>query len=115
MTQLCLQCHGCDEPVALSYALTHRAWHARAQIKCLVGVADARVANATAQAKPTNFDEWILRVMGQGIADLFMRPYNFKARLLSMRGPPTLHDMTHAEGVLQQLLIRGLPDGFLDG
>ncbi len=40
------------------------------------------MANATAQTKPTNFDEWILRVMGKGIADLFMRPYNFKARLL---------------------------------
>ena len=31
-----------------------------------------------AQGKPRNFDEWILRVMGEGIADLFMRPYNFK-------------------------------------
>ena len=43
-----------------------------------MGVADAKVANAVAQTKPTNFDEWILRVMGSGIADLFMRPYNFK-------------------------------------
>ncbi|BDA50044.1 hypothetical protein COCOBI_15-1720 [Coccomyxa sp. Obi] len=48
------------------------------QIKCLVGVAEAKVANAVAQAKPKDFDEWILRVMGSGIADLFMRPYNFK-------------------------------------
>lgn len=30
------------------------------------------------QGKPANFDEWILRVMGPGIADIFMRPYNFK-------------------------------------
>ena len=37
------------------------------------------MANAVAQSKPKNFDEWILRVMGSGIADLFMRPYNFKA------------------------------------
>ena len=51
---------------------------AKVQIKCLVGVAEAKVANATAQTKPKNFDEWILRVMGSGIADLFMRPYNFK-------------------------------------
>ncbi len=50
-----------------------------AQIKCLSGVAEAKVANAVAQSKPKNFDEWILRVMGSGIADLFMRPYNFKA------------------------------------
>ena len=48
------------------------------QIKCLTGVVEAKVANATATGKPANFDEWILRVMGPGIADLFMRPYNFK-------------------------------------
>jgi hypothetical protein len=51
------------------------------QIACLTGVADARVASALAQSKPHTFDEWILRVMGKGIADLFMRPYNFKARV----------------------------------
>jgi protoporphyrinogen oxidase len=39
---------------------------------------DAKVHCATAQEKPTNFDDWILRVMGEGIADIFMRPYNFK-------------------------------------
>ena len=32
--------------------------------------------------KPTTFDEWILATMGEGIADLFMRPYNFKVRSL---------------------------------
>eukprot|EP00890_Picochlorum_soloecismus_P005106 jgi/Picsp_1/5597/NSC_02956-R1_udp-galactopyranose mutase len=48
------------------------------QIKCLTGVIDAKVRNATASGKPANFDEWIMRVMGEGIADLFMRPYNFK-------------------------------------
>lgn len=48
------------------------------QIACLNGVIEAQLANALAKEKPANFDEWILRVMGQGIADLFMRPYNFK-------------------------------------
>ena len=48
------------------------------QIKCLSGLVEAKVQNALAQGKPTNFDEWILRVMGSGIADIFMRPYNFK-------------------------------------
>jgi hypothetical protein len=52
------------------------------QIKCLTGVADAKVVNATAQSKPKDFDEWIMRVQGQGIADLFMRPYNFKVPLI---------------------------------
>jgi protoporphyrinogen oxidase len=50
------------------------------QIKCLTGLIDAKVANQMAVSKPKNFDEWILRVMGEGIADLFMRPYNFKVR-----------------------------------
>jgi protoporphyrinogen oxidase len=35
------------------------------QVKCMDG-------------KPKTFDEWILRMMGTGIADVFMRPYNFK-------------------------------------
>jgi len=28
--------------------------------------------------QPETFDEWIIASMGEGIADLFMRPYNFK-------------------------------------
>lgn len=48
------------------------------QIKCLTGLVEAKVANALTLDKPKTFDEWILRVMGSGIADLFMRPYNFK-------------------------------------
>ncbi len=48
------------------------------QIKCLTGLVEAKVANSSAQGKPKSFDEWILRVMGPGIADIFMRPYNFK-------------------------------------
>jgi protoporphyrinogen oxidase len=49
------------------------------QIKCLSGLVEAKVANAmSGSSKPTSFDEWILRVMGPGIADIFMRPYNFK-------------------------------------
>jgi hypothetical protein len=43
---------------------------------------EAKVANALAKSAPANFDEWIMRVMGQGIADIFMRPYNFKVRCL---------------------------------
>lgn len=48
------------------------------QIKCLTGLVEAKVANSLAPGKPKNFDEWILRVMGPGIADIFLRPYNFK-------------------------------------
>jgi len=42
------------------------------------GMIDAFAQSFQAQSKPTNFDDWILRNMGVGIADLFMRPYNFK-------------------------------------
>jgi protoporphyrinogen oxidase len=51
-----------------------------AQITALKGLVEAKKANALAQGRPASFDEWIVRVMGAGIADLFMRPYNFKAR-----------------------------------
>ena len=44
--------------------------------RCINGVIDAATSNS--QDKPSNFDEWILQKMGSGIADVFMRPYNFK-------------------------------------
>mmetsp|Transcript_26755 Transcript_26755/g.32476 ORF Transcript_26755/g.32476 Transcript_26755/m.32476 type:complete len:507 (-) Transcript_26755:419-1939(-) len=56
------------------------------QVKCLTGCVEAKVLNATTTEKPKSFDEWILRVMGPGIADIFMRPYNFK-----VWGVPTTH------------------------
>lgn len=43
---------------------------------CLKGLVDAKIDSAG--APPTTFDDWILRTLGKGIADLFMRPYNFK-------------------------------------
>ena len=42
------------------------------------GLVDAYSQSIIAQTKPTNFDEWIIRHMGSGIAYMFMRPYNFK-------------------------------------
>ncbi len=48
------------------------------QINCINGLIDAKVNNALATKPPSNFVEWILRVMGDGIANVFMRPYNFK-------------------------------------
>ena len=50
------------------------------KIACLTGMAEAaaEAKSVSTAGKPANFDEWILRTMGQGIADLFMRPYNFK-------------------------------------
>ena len=48
------------------------------QVKCMDGMIDAAIEARVANTKPKDFDEWILRMMGTGIADLFMRPYNFK-------------------------------------
>lgn len=49
------------------------------KVTCLTGLAEASVEAAKlAGTKPRSFDEWILRSLGKGIADLFMRPYNFK-------------------------------------
>ncbi|KAL9046498.1 MAG: hypothetical protein Q9214_000679 [Letrouitia sp. 1 TL-2023] len=48
------------------------------QVECMDGMIDAAMEARVANTKPKNFDEWIVRMMGTGIADLFMRPYNFK-------------------------------------
>jgi protoporphyrinogen oxidase len=48
------------------------------QVKCMDGMIDAALEARVAGTKPKTFDEWIVRMMGVGIADLFMRPYNFK-------------------------------------
>ena len=48
------------------------------QVKCMDGMFDAAMEGRVANTKPQDFDQWILRTMGEGIADLFMRPYNYK-------------------------------------
>lgn len=44
--------------------------------KCLDGLIDVHRQNF--EGKPKNFEEHFTRQMGEGIADIFMRPYNFK-------------------------------------
>ena len=48
------------------------------QVKAIDGMIDAAELRVRAKEPPKTFDEWIVRMMGEGIADLFMRPYNFK-------------------------------------
>lgn len=48
------------------------------QVTSLEGLIDAALEHRVANTKPKNFDEWILRQMGEGIANIFMRPYNYK-------------------------------------
>ena len=48
------------------------------QVKCMEGLIDASLEARVTNTKPKDFDDWILRNNGEGIADLFMRPYNYK-------------------------------------
>jgi len=43
--------------------------------KCLAGLVDI---TRNGHVKPGNFREWILATFGQGLAEVFMLPYNFK-------------------------------------
>lgn len=42
------------------------------------GLIDAALECRVADKKPKDFDEWILRNCGEGVANIFMRPYNYK-------------------------------------
>nr|UOP56938.1 putative UDP-galactopyranose mutase [Thecaphora frezii] len=48
------------------------------QVKCIEGMIDAAEERVRAKEAPKTFDEWIVRMMGNHLADLFMRPYNYK-------------------------------------
>ncbi|TVY90794.1 hypothetical protein LAWI1_G005219 [Lachnellula willkommii] len=48
------------------------------KLKCVDGMIDAALIARSATDKPKDFDEWIVRMMGTGLADIFMRPYNYK-------------------------------------
>ncbi|MFV2039698.1 MAG: NAD(P)/FAD-dependent oxidoreductase [Acidimicrobiales bacterium] len=45
-------------------------------VRCLHGLLELTTGPDT--APPETFDDWILQSFGTGIADVFMRPYNFK-------------------------------------
>lgn len=48
------------------------------QVLCMDGLIDSALEARVSNTKPKDFDEWIVRNMGVRIADIFMRPYNFK-------------------------------------
>jgi protoporphyrinogen oxidase len=48
------------------------------QVKCIDGMIDAAMEARVSNTKPKNFHEWIMRMTGNGVADIFMTPYNFK-------------------------------------
>ena len=66
-----------DQLVCLN-GMQHISLTAHQLITWSAGLVDAAAAAQHHKGKPANFDEWIVRVMGVGIADMYMRPYNFK-------------------------------------
>ena len=70
------------------------------QVKCLDGLIDAALEARVASTKPKDFDEWIVRNIGVGIADLFMRPYNYKVWAV-----PTTKVSKHGYEISKPLLI----------
>ncbi|KAF2772517.1 FAD/NAD(P)-binding domain-containing protein [Teratosphaeria nubilosa] len=54
------------------------------QVLCLDGMIDAALEARVSNTKPKDFDEHALRTMGKGIADIFMRPYNYKVWAVPM-------------------------------
>jgi protoporphyrinogen oxidase len=59
---------------------------------------DAAIAARTNTTKPKDFDEWIIRMMGEGLADLFMRPYNYKVWAVpTTKVGEMSHDQLHME------------------
>lgn len=48
------------------------------QVAAIEGLIDSATEHAVTKTKPKNFDEWILRQMGEHLANIFMRPYNYK-------------------------------------
>ena len=54
------------------------------QVLCIEGMIDAALEARVANTKPKNFDEWNVRSMGEGLTQIFMRPYNFKVWAVPM-------------------------------
>ncbi|PWN32144.1 putative UDP-galactopyranose mutase [Meira miltonrushii] len=74
----------------ISFIRTHGVWvpyplqnnisvlPVKEQVECINGMIDAQELRIRAKEAPKDFDEWIMRMMGEGLANVFMRPYNFK-------------------------------------
>jgi len=48
------------------------------QVKAIEDMIDAALEARVSNTKPKDFDEWILRNNGEHLANIFMRPYNYK-------------------------------------
>lgn len=65
----------------IPYPLQNNIWRLPADdlVACLKGLLEVFAARQRGgQPAPRTFHEWILQAFGQGLADVFMLPYNFK-------------------------------------
>lgn len=75
-------------------------------MKCIDGMIDAALEARVSNTKPKDFDEWIVRMMGTGIADLFMRPYNYKVWAV----PTTKVNCDPSPRKIEPMLIKPITD-----
>src|SRR5438876_5500275 len=63
----------------IPYPLQNNIWRLPAEdlIPCLNGLLQVHGANRPGES-PANFHDWILSSFGQGLADVFLLPYNRK-------------------------------------
>jgi protoporphyrinogen oxidase len=63
----------------IPYPLQNNIWRLPEKdlIQCLNGLVDVTKSTGN-KPRPANFHEWITDNMGEGLADVFMVPYNFK-------------------------------------
>ncbi len=76
------------------------------QWECVEGLLPGR----RPQTRPSNFEEWIYTVFGQGLAKHFMLPYNFKVwafppKLMSFQWIGERVSVIDLEGVLKNLIL----------
>jgi hypothetical protein len=75
------------------------------QVKCIEALIDAALDARVANTKPKDFDEWIVRNLGNGVADMYMRPYNFKVWAVpTTKVIFTTKEKIHGEKMLAMLI-----------
>lgn len=62
------------------------------QALCIDAMIDAAMEHQTSKDKPANFAEWIERMMGSGISEIFMKPYNWKVWAVPVESVSDCHE-----------------------
>ena len=62
------------------------------QALCIDAMIDAAMEHQTSKDKPSNCAEWIERMMGKGISEIFMKPYNWKVWAVPVESVSDCHE-----------------------